>query len=162
MTVTIRDATADDYGHIIALNNACVPAVNEVTLASLQHFASIAEILSAVTLGDDVVGFIICLRPGKAYSSDNYAWLSAKLKDFLYIDRVAFAQHAQGKGLGKHLYETVFARARELGCPVVCEVNTQPRNDQSLVFHTKLGFVEIGEASRPGGPTVAYLQRTFE
>lgn len=160
MTVTFRDATPDDYEQIEALNNAAIPAVNEVTLASLQHFATIAEMFSVVTLSDGIVGFIICLRPGRIYSSDNYAWVSARLKDFLYIDRVAFAPKAQGKGLGKQLYETVFARARELGCSVVCEVNMQPRNDQSLAFHAKLGFAEIGEGSEPGGHTVAYLQRT--
>jgi predicted GNAT superfamily acetyltransferase len=162
-SVTIRPATPADHQQILALNNAHVPAVSELTPDSLQHLATIAEPLSVVTLDSspgDILGFIICIRPGKDYGSSNYAWVSSRFKSsFLYIDRVAFAQRAQGRGLGRRLYESVIARAEQLGCPLVCEVNTVPRNEQSLAFHARMGFSQIGEAAKPDGLTVAYLQR---
>lgn len=42
----------------------------------------------------------------------------------------------------------------------VLEVNTVPRNDESLAFHAALGFTEVGRARPYGDDTeVGYLSR---
>ena len=33
---------------------------------------------------------------------------------------------------------------KKLGLDILCEVNTRPRNESSLLFHEKMGFKEIG------------------
>ena len=160
MLVNIRQTTEQDYKDLVKINNACIPAVNALDDESIRHLASQADTFTTVTLDGAIVGFVLCLMPGKDYESANYAWFNAKFTSFLYVDRVAFASGAQGSGLGKKLYAGVIQRARELQVPLVCEVNTEPRNEHSLAFHGKLGFREVGTASKPDGTAVVYLQLT--
>ena len=159
-TTDIRQATEQDFKDLVQINNDCIPAVNALDEDSIRHLASQADTFRTVTADGAIVGFVLCLRPGKDYVSANYAWFNAKLPNFLYIDRVAFASRAQGGGLGKKLYADVIQRARELQVPLVCEVNSVPRNEQSLAFHGRLGFKEVGTASKPDGTAVVYLQLT--
>ena len=45
----------------------------------------------------------------------NLDWLSRRLENFFYIDRIIIDQSAQGKGLGQKLYADVEQYARALG-----------------------------------------------
>lgn len=56
---------------------------------------------------------------------------------------------AQGRGVGKQLYERLFERLAELGyCNAVAGV-TLP-NDKSVAFHERLGFTPVGVYHRIG------------
>ena len=162
--VNIRQATEQDFRELVQINNDCIPAVNALDEDSIRHLASQADVFKTVVANGAIVGFVLCLRPGKDYCSTHYAWFSAwfeaKGSAFLYIDRVAFASAAQGSGLGRRLYADVIQRARELQVCLVCEVNTKPRNEQSLAFHGKLGFKEVGTGEKKDGSSVVYLQLT--
>ena len=69
---------------------------------------------------------------------------------FFYIDRVIIARNAQGKSLGRQLYEDVARFARKRGHNrLVCEVNTKPNNPNSHAFHLAMRFEAIGEAEYP-------------
>ena len=106
---------------------------------------------------DDGAGVLL----GYAHDVDypdhkNLTWLrryfdeTEKTRSFFYIDRVIIGATAQGRGLGRHLYEDVESFARKIGCKwLVCEVNTRPNNPASHAFHAALGFVVIGEADYP-------------
>ena len=77
----------------------------------------------------------------------------------------------RGRGLARHLYAALFARAVEAGHDrVVCEVNQVPPNPGSDAFHAALGFAPVGTAAiatatgngNGNGKIVRYLSRTID
>ena len=130
---------------IYDLNQANTPEVG--SLESMQHLKQLIE-FSAYNLlvlkEDEIVGFIICMREGAAYGSENYKFFTKRLKKFLYVDRVAIDEQHRRAGLGKAIYEDIFVQAISDSLPIALEVNTQPVNQPSLNFHEKMGFDRIG------------------
>ena len=130
---------------IYDLNQANTPKVGP--LESINHLKKLIE-LSAYNLlvqdDDEIVGFIICMREGSAYGSENYKFFTDRLKKFLYVDRVAIDERHRRAGLGQAIYEDIFAQASEDNLPIALEVNTEPINQPSLNFHEKMGFDKVG------------------
>ena len=130
---------------IYDLNQANTPEVG--SLESMQHLKQLIEFSSynlLVLCNYEIVGFIICMREGSAYGSENYKFFSKRLKKFLYVDRVAIDERHRRAGLGKAIYEDIFTHASNENLPIALEVNTQPVNQPSLNFHKKMGFDRIG------------------
>ena len=75
---------------IFKLNQLNTPEVG--ALESIEHLMKLIE-LSAYNLlilhDEEIVGFIICMREGSIYESENYRFFKQRLKKFLYVDRVA-------------------------------------------------------------------------
>ena len=69
---------------------------------------------------------------------------SIYIKKFFYVDRVAIDERYRRSGLGKYIYEDIFAHASNDNLPIGLEVNTQPVNQPSLNFHEKMGFERVG------------------
>jgi len=130
---------------IYDLNQANTPKVGP--LESINHLKKLIE-LSAYNLlvqdDDEIVGFIICMREGSIYGSENYKFFTNRLKKFLYVDRVAIDERHRRAGLGQAIYEDIFAQASEDNLPIALEVNTEPINQPSLNFHEKMGFDKVG------------------
>ena len=130
---------------VFNLNQENTPEVG--SLESMNHLKKLIE-LSAYNLLviniDEIIGFIICMREGVAYGSENYKFFTQRLKRFLYVDRIAIDEHHRRSGLGKAIYEDIFAQARNKNVPIALEVNTQPVNQPSLNFHEKMGFDKVG------------------
>lgn len=127
------------------LNQANTPEVG--SLESIQHLKQLIEFSSynlLVFSNDEIVGFIICMREGSAYGSENYKFFTHRLKKFLYVDRVAIDKRHRRAGLGQAIYEDIFTQASDDNLPIVLEVNTRPVNQPSLSFHEKMGFDRIG------------------
>jgi predicted GNAT superfamily acetyltransferase len=162
----MRRAVAADVSGLAALNDAAVPAVNLLGTSGLAAHLPTCEVALVVDdpaqPGAGPLGFVLALAPGAAYSSENYAWFSAHRPGSLYVDRIVVAPRAHGGGIGRALYAAVHERARSLGLDeVTCEVNLDPPNPQSLAFHRRLGFVQVGEQSTKGGAVrVALLAAT--
>jgi predicted GNAT superfamily acetyltransferase len=157
-----RPIRSGDLAALAALNDAAVPAVNALGLEALTAHVPRCDV--AVVLDDDdgvPVAFLLALTPGADYPSENFVWFSANRPGSLYVDRIVVAPSAHGRGLGRVLYEAVAARAVELGLTeITCEVNLEPPNPQSLAFHARLGFTQIGEQVTKGGAVrVALLAR---
>ena len=130
---------------IYDLNQANTPEVG--SLESMQHLKQLIEFSSynlLVLCNDEIVGFIICMREGSAYGSENYKFFTQRLKKFLYVDRVAIDERHRRAGLGQAIYENIFAQASHDSLPIALEVNTQPVNQPSLNFHEKMGFDQVG------------------
>ena len=151
-----------------AINQANVPAVGDIPITRMEHFATVADRFTY--LGGDPgrpeagrpVGFLIALTPEADYGSPNFLWFREREASFLYVDRIAVEASARRAGAGRRLYDDLFARARAAGVPqVTCEVNLEPRNDVSLAFHESLGFRPVGEAFAQGH-RVAYLACSIE
>jgi GNAT superfamily N-acetyltransferase len=84
-------------------------------------------------------------------------WLGAHLpaEPCWFLDLVAVAPTAQGRGLGRALVMHGVERARADGCPAFLETGT-PRN---VPFYESLGFQIVGEQRAPdGGPLIWFMQ----
>ena len=144
---TFSDGTYNEaqLQSIYDLNQANTPEVG--SLKSTNHLKKLIE-LSAYNLlvldDDEIVGFIICMREGSVYRSENYKFFVQKLKKFLYVDRVAIDEQYRRAGLGQAIYENIFIHAAKNDLPIALEVNTQPVNQPSLNFHEKMGFDKVG------------------
>jgi len=163
MTPLPRAITPVDLPALAALNDAAVPAVSPLGLAGLTAHAPRCDV--AVVIDDDAglpVAFLLALAPGTDYDSENYRWFSAHRPGSLYVDRIVVDPAAHGRGFGRLLYATVARRAGELGlAEITCEVNLEPPNPESLAFHVRLGFVQVGEQVTKGGAVrVALLARS--
>ena len=143
-----------DLDEILHLNNEAVPAVNALGRADLEWFVECAHSFLVVDSTDSTIaGFMIGLRgPGVPYDSPNYAWFSARYDAFVYVDRIVVAAAGRGAGMGTVLYDTFADRGRADGIVVMlAEVNLRPRNDPSLRFHERHGFLPVGEQDTDAG-----------
>ena len=160
MVVATRDAAEGDEDFILALNAACTPAVAEMSLEDYRDIAGWAHRVLVAEVGGKPCGFLILIRPGSAYPSDNYAWFEAKFDHHLYVDRIAVSDWARGEGVGRALYEEALQMANKLGEQrITAEVNEEPPNPESMAFHTRMGFRFLHSRPSRHGKVVAMLER---
>lgn len=160
MALAIRDAAARDEEFVLALNAACTPAVADMSREDYRDIVGWAHRVLVAELDDKPCGFVILIRPGSAYPSDNYAWFEAKFDRHLYVDRIAVSEAARGEGVGRALYEEAMRMAGKLGEQrITAEVNEDPPNPESMAFHTRLGFRFLHSRPSRHGKTVAMLER---
>ena len=156
--MNIRPLRLDDLPTVVQLNNAAVPAVSEADLAKMQLLVEQSHLSLVAEHGGHVVAFCINFGPGADYSSVNYLWFCARYDEFVYLDRIAVAESARNLGIGAALYAAV--EAHIAGTPwLLCEVNLRPRNDGSLRFHDRIGFVEVGQQETNYGILVSMLAK---
>lgn len=151
--------SAADIPRLVELNDAAAPAVPITSEAQMAVLLEAAGFTLAAREGDTLIGFVIGMRAGSDYPSENYRFFDARSSDFLYVDRIVIDGSRRGAGTGRALYSAVFELARVDGMrEVTCEVNLDPPNPESLAFHSRLGFRRIGEqATKNGSVTVALL-----
>lgn len=151
----LRDLTVQDLAQIVSLNDAAHPAVPITTIDEMAGLLGVADFASvAVDQADEstVLGFVIGMRPGADYPSENFRFFQGRGTDFLYVDRIVVSEAARGSGIGRMLYDSVFTLARAEGrAEVTCEVNLLPPNPESLAFHARLGFTRVGEQDTKNG-----------
>lgn len=162
-TWSIRAATPADHDAIGALNAANVPEVGVLDEERLALFARAADAFWVVEQDGALLGLFVGLFEGHDYASANYRWFADRHDRFAYVDRIALAPAARGRGVADALYDRWESAAAERGVPVVCaEVNTVPENPRSLAFHERRGFVRIAEEAPYGGDErVAMLERSL-
>jgi predicted GNAT superfamily acetyltransferase len=158
----LRPIESDDVPAIVLLNDAAYPAVPITSESEMDDLLAVAGFTFAVIdedEDDDLVAFLIGLKPGASYASENYRFFESRGGDFLYVDRIVVAEESRGQRVGQLLYDAVFDLARAEGMSeVTCEVNLDPPNPGSLAFHARLGFERVGEQKTKGGAyTVALL-----
>ena len=57
----------------------------------------------------------------------------------------------QGRGYGKLFYNDLHHFSKDRVLNLACEVNTRPMNRQSIKFHDKFGFYEVGTQETENG-----------
>ena len=135
----------DQVNDMHSLNQENIPEVGDVfDLVDFQLLLDFSEHILCFKDKGVVIGFVLCMREGQSYQSENYKYLTSRFSNFLYIDRIAIKKEYRRRGLGEKIYLELVSIAEKLGLDILCEVNTRPRNDASLLFHEKMGFEEIG------------------
>ncbi len=153
----VRLLTPTDLDRVLAINESGVPGVGTIEATELADLVAESAMALVATVDDTVAGFCLVLTPGADYDSVNYRWFSEHYDDFVYLDRVAISPEFQGRGFGRALYEEVERRA---DAPwFTLEVNLRPRNDVSLAFHDRLGFVEVGQQETDYGCLVSLMAK---
>ena len=113
--------------------------------------------------------------PTESFSS--HASVSSSVavyRPFLYVDRLVVAEPYRGRGIGKAMYAQVtqmmssaaFLERHDAehndefvvlpasiasAVDLCCEVNIHPPNPESMAFHIKCGFGQVGEQETEGG-----------
>lgn len=141
--------TSADLADAWRINQLNVPAVGDETMTSFREIFEVSNLSLVVEVAGAVAGFCMLLPPGTTYDSPNYLYFCDRFGSFAYLDRVAFDEGHRGLGLGALLYREVESRLDvEL---LALEVNVKPRNEGSLRFHAREGFVEVDQMeTRPG------------
>jgi len=140
----VRDATPADLAAVLAMNNAATPNVNALTETEWAWLVAHASYNRVAVDAEGLAGFILCVPAGLDYWSLNYAWFTARLADFLYLDRVVVAERARNRGVGTALYADLHATVAGRWPCVTLEVNLRPPNPGSQRFHERLGYQPMG------------------
>ncbi|RBP12279.1 hypothetical protein DFR50_114109 [Roseiarcus fermentans] len=153
-----RDASRASSA-LLALNNAHAEALSRLSADALTGLMASAFL---TLRAGDCDAFLIALDQDAGYDSPNFLWFRARFERFVYVDRVAVAPHARGRGLARTLYQALFRRARAAGHErIVAEVNADPPNPASDAFHAAMGFVVVGSARLTNGKAVRYHERAL-
>ena len=159
MALMIRDVREADLDAVLALNNAAGPGILPIDARRLRHLFEIAAYFRVAEFDGHLAGFLIALRPGADYDSENYAWFCARYPDFVYVDRIVIARPYRGHGLGRVFYADVQSFAEVRSPALCCEVFLDPRDDVSVLFHGTYGFREMGQQVLPTGHRVSLLAK---
>ena len=147
--VIIRAMSTSDLEVVWAINQENVPAVGEETLEDLAKVHEQCTIALVAEVSGTIAGFCMVLLPDADYGSPNFQFFCDRLDDFIYLDRVAVTATFQGKGIGAALYSEVEKLSDAMWFAL--DVNTKTRNEGSLRFHAREGFVQMEELeTRPG------------
>lgn len=158
----LRDLEPTDLESVLSINQAARPAVGDLDHDRLAHLVDESSIALCAEEAGAIAGFCLVLASGAHYDSVNYAWFSARYRDFIYLDRVAIVPEHRGRGLARALYAEVERLARRLRpqpTSFTLEVNLRPRNEASLGFHTRMGFTEVGRQETPYGAEVSLMTK---
>ena len=146
-----------DQDALIAVNNA--HAVELSWVERPQFEAMIHNAVYARGVAPDR-GFLIAFDQNALYENINFLWFRARYEHFIYVDRIVVHSAFRGRGVARALYEDLFELARSQSQTViVCEVNSDPPNPASDIFHKRLGFKHVGDSLIPSGKRVQYLAK---
>jgi predicted GNAT superfamily acetyltransferase len=149
--VLIERATVADYPEIIAINEGALPHVNRISVDDLERFAAQSHYFAVARDAGRVVGFLLAFSEQAAYDSPNFLWFRDHYPRFVYIDRIVVEPARRRSGIGRLLYADLERSASAHAPDLTCEVNLDPPNPGSLLFHERSGFVEVGRQHTGGG-----------
>ncbi|MGI8993019.1 MAG: GNAT family N-acetyltransferase [Nocardioidaceae bacterium] len=154
----IRPMADQDVAAVLALNEASVWALSPLDAARLSRHRAAAEHTVVCEVDTTVAAFAVAYGPGAAYDSVNYAWHTERFDDFVYLDRIAVSTQFRRRGIASAVYDEMEQHATTHG-RMVCEVNSDPPNVESIAFHARRGYREIGHLTQTDGHTTVMLEK---
>lgn len=159
MNYNIISATKSQLDFVLSLNQDSLPAVSQLDLKKMNYFLQISSYFKIFKIDDKPVGFLIGLKPREDYKSENYIWINQRYDSFIYVDRIIIGSNYRNRGLGFYFYNHLIKSMVGKVESVFCEVNIKPYNEQSIKFHKKYGFEEVGnQDTEKGKKRVAYMR----
>ena len=141
----IKSAIKGDMDFIFNLNQNNMPALSILSNDLFLKFLNISDYFKIIKYDEEPVGFLIALLPNKPYESINYQWFNNYYNSFIYVDRIVVSNSNQNKGIGSYFYNDIKSKYINKVGHLACEVNIKPLNQQSINFHKKFGFKEVGQ-----------------
>jgi uncharacterized protein len=146
-----------DLNVLIALNNSHAVELSWVEKPQLENMIVNAIYARGIP---PAKGFLIAFDQTALYDNVNFLWFRARYENFIYVDRIVVDCAFRGQGAARALYEDLFECARsQRQSLIVCEVNADPPNPASDIFHKRLGFKHVGDSLIPSGKRVQYLAK---
>ena len=146
-----------DLNDLIALNNSHAVELSWVEKPQFENMILNASYARGVA---PAKGFLIAFDHSASYDNVNFLWFRTRYENFFYVDRIVVDAAFRGQGVARALYEDLFEVARsQRQSLIVCEVNADPPNPASDIFHKRLGFKKVGESLIPSGKRVQYLTK---
>ena len=139
----LRPVNDRDVADVLALNERNVVALAPMDEPRLHELRGLADRFDVIDVDGAFGGFVVTFAPGTSYDSENYRWFSDRGDDFYYLDRIVLHEDVRRRGLGGFVYDEVERTAAPHG-RLTLEVNLVPRNEPSLLFHERRGYVEVG------------------
>ena len=154
--ISLRDAKPEDIPSIVTLNKEIVAVTSPMDSDRFEELWRLSSHCVVAEKDGAVIGFVLAMQKGAAYENGNYNWFSDRLNNFVYVDRIVVSKEGRGLGVGSRLYHHVAEAAKDDGCLVMsAEMDLVPPNEQSLRFHEKDGFVELGSRELESGKIVS-------
>ncbi len=141
----IRDLSVLASRSIWEINEQGLPGTGKVSEDEIIKLMEYSSFSIGAYDNDNLLGFVICLPPATEYGSLNYAWFNQRYDRFLYVDRIAVSSESRNQKIGSKLYQAVIDESVKHGVPIAAEVNLRPPNLDSIRFHKRHGFAEVGE-----------------
>ena len=139
----LRPVDDRDVADVLALNERNVVKLAPMDEARLHQLRGLADRFDVLEVDGAFGGFVVTFAAGTPYDSENYRWFSSRRDDFYYLDRIVLHEDVRRRGLGGFVYDDVERTAAPHGL-LALEVNLVPRNEPSLAFHERRGYVEVG------------------
>lgn len=141
----IREIQTQDIDRVVSLNASEVQWTSPMNADQLCRLLGFATYKKVLVQDDQIAGFLLAIRAGANYVNQNFDWFANRYNNFMYVDRIVIDHSFAGRGLGRIFYTDMFSFAVDNGCEsVVCEYSSRPLNKLSKVFHTTMGFNEVG------------------
>ncbi len=158
-SVQLLQAEKKHFNDVLKLNKKLVRYLSEMDLSLCEHLHKNAQYFYVICNENKVEACVIALEKGKEYASENYKWFSQRYENFIYIDRIIVSEKCQGKGYGKLIYNKIFDMAKKNNYKyIAAEIDIMPRNEPSLLFHEKIGFMQVGTQFVKNGEKQVSLQ----
>jgi predicted GNAT superfamily acetyltransferase len=142
----------NDIDCVLELNQSEQPHVSGLERSALEALLADSFYSRKIMCSNQLAGFFIGFDQNATYQSMNYLWFKERYKNFFYIDRIAISPAFRRKGLGKLFYADIETFCAQHSFTLLtCEVNTNPPNPDSMTFHKKMGFKEVGTQDTEGG-----------
>lgn len=149
---------AADVARVLELNEESVKALSPLDASGVEQHRRDAAVAVVWETDEGVLAFAFAYAPGSPYDSINYRWHSQRFRDFLYLDRIAVSFGARRSGIGSALYDAIETEAASHS-RMVCEVNSDPPNEESLRFHDQRGYRPVGRLRQPDGHETVMLAK---
>ena len=153
----IEQATKDDLSSILSLNQDSIPAVSSANIKMMTHLLIICDYFKICKINGKIIGFLNALLPSKDYNSEHYKWFNDRYDSFYYVDRIIISKSYQNQGYGKVIYDDLINSIKNKPLDIACEINTKPYNKQSIRFHKKYGFKDVGRKDINIEKSVIYM-----
>ena len=156
--VVVRPIGEEAVAGVLTLNNAHAA---ELSWLEPERLGVLLDLAFHARCIGEVDAFLLAFDQTADYDSPNFLWFRDRYPRFVYVDRIAVAPRARGRGYARRLYAGLFDAAAHAGHDrVACEVNAEPPNPASDAFHAAMGFAQVGEAVIHGGAkAVRYFSR---
>lgn len=141
--LSIRSLAVSDCKAILRINAASLPGVAALDEAEFTRLLAMPNHHLAVENERRVVmGYALAFNGRDPYDGEEFqAFRRKSLKSFIYIDQVATQVEWRKMGVGSAVYDALENTARLTGAATLCcEVNIEPPNPDSMVFHRNRGF----------------------
>ena len=156
--MTIRALDGDDFASVLALNEQAVQKLSPMTRNQLCAYLAMATIALVAEADGRIAAFALAFEPATRYGSINYRWHAERFDDFLYLDRIAVSPDFRRRGIASELYDEMERLAAAHG-RMVCEVNSNPPNVESLRFHSLRGYRRLGYLVQADGHETVMLEK---